>query len=305
MSARSGDRRPLTIASAGIALIASALVGIAWPSDAARADDGGITTDDRDGALVSDDGVTYSTSLPRALFADLGAIAPGGRWERTVWVRNGSDEDAVLRVSAVGASATSRAFADALRLRASAQEAGGDVAEAAASSAARQSAASAAEVSFTTIGLCRQLTSDRILAAGESLPVRIDLRFADVTGRQAVQQAAGADLRFTLRDPLSAATAATECPAGPTVPVLPGDQPASDEPVTPAVPPDAGTDARPSAPQTGAPEWPSGPAASARTPFGVLALTGGSFYSALVTAFSIFGTGVLLVVAARRRREQE
>lgn len=78
-----------------IAAAASAV--ILWPAPASAADELGL----------SNDGSSWSSDLPSPLFDSNFRWVPGDRQERAFWVRNQSDDTAVLDISVLGSSVDS------------------------------------------------------------------------------------------------------------------------------------------------------------------------------------------------------
>jgi hypothetical protein len=78
-----------------IAAATSAVV--LWPAPASAADALGL----------SNDGTTWSSSLPSPLFDSTFRWVPGDRQQRTFWVRNQSSDKAVLDIAVLGSSVDS------------------------------------------------------------------------------------------------------------------------------------------------------------------------------------------------------
>jgi hypothetical protein len=78
-------------------IAAAASTVVLWPAQATAADELGL----------SNDGITWSASLPSPLFDSHFLWVPGDRQQRTFWLRNQSSDNAVLDVTVLGSTVDS------------------------------------------------------------------------------------------------------------------------------------------------------------------------------------------------------
>lgn len=203
--AMSSSRSWSLTARAGAAVAIPLLVGalgvpFATPASAATGD-----------LLVSDDGVTFTPDSTLSLFTSMGRMVPGDRSTEHVWVRNGSDADAVLRVDLIDPTTDDDALADAFSL-----------------SVVTRDAPASAPVTIQTgldNGNCTVL--DDGIAVGAGHTVRIDLTAAvdpALDGQRGMLGAVGFRLRALLIETAAAGheRPGSACPELPVRPPAPG-----------------------------------------------------------------------------------
>jgi len=165
----------VVLAATGVA--ACLLFGAAAP--AAAAEPGEI--------LVSADGVTFAKTLDHGLFDRFGLLIPGGSVDSTVWIKNGGDSAAELRVSARDVEHSSASFAIALTLSTEDSRIGREP----------------GEVRSRELGSfadCDVLLPTTTLAAGEVTMLTLNFELADLDGQTAQGDTARLDLLVSMRD---------------------------------------------------------------------------------------------------------
>ncbi len=183
------------------------------------------------GVEVSADDVTYSSTLPGALFTLTSPLVPGDAVSEDLWVRNTSTAPGVLRVSLIDVVTTDDALADALTMMTTL--AGGGVRPAVPLSAANP---------------CAVLLEGPILQPGETRRLVTELNLGDLTGQVGQGATAWTSIRVALVDPAYPAFSSTDCgPDGTELPVLgePGRTPTG---TTATASPNSGTGSPATAP---------------------------------------------------------
>src|SRR5690554_3722359 len=99
------------IAAAGLVPAAALTAALVLAPVQAAASPGGVE--------VSLDGVTYSSSIPGALFTNLAHLVPGDTDQATFYLRNSSIEPGYLRITLRDVVSDNSDFANALTLGAS------------------------------------------------------------------------------------------------------------------------------------------------------------------------------------------
>ncbi len=156
------------------------------------------------GVEVSADDVTYSSTLPGALFTLTSPLVPGDAVSEDLWVRNTSTAPGVLRVSLIDVVTTDDALADALTMMTT-MAAGG----------ARPA------VPLSAANPCAVLLEGPILQPGETRRLVTELNLGDLTGQVGQGATAWTSIRVALVDPAYPAFSATDCgPDGTELPVL-------------------------------------------------------------------------------------
>ncbi len=199
--------RPLTLTVLTLGVALGSSLAVSAPAHAAS------------GIEVSSDGVTYSASLPGALFQLTDPLIPGSVIGEDLWVRNAFAAPGELRVSLIDVVTTDPVFADALTVGATLT--GGGARPAVALSAANP---------------CAVLLEGPILQPGETRRLHTELALGDLTGTAGQGATASMSIRVALVDPAYPAFAATDCgPDGTELPVI--GQPEAPAPnPAPAVP---------------------------------------------------------------------
>jgi hypothetical protein len=151
---------------------------------------------------LSGDGVTYASSLDRALFPGSIRLVPLAQESAVFWVRNGAPEAAYLRLTLENPTWSDAAFAAALAVSARAQETSG------------------AAVAPSASGPCRILLDGIRLDAGESIAVTATLTLADLDGTSGQDAAAGMQLGVTLTQAVGLAPGASCATPSALVPVV-------------------------------------------------------------------------------------
>jgi hypothetical protein len=188
---------PMTAAALALMLLSAS----ATPSAALPA-----TEPSQPGIEVRLDGVGFGEGVSEPLFRDPPVVVPGDVVSAMLWVRNGSDQDAVVRFSGTGAWSSSAAFAEQLMV-----------------SAGPEGRDDSVRVPLGESAGCALLYSGPVLPPGGVLALEVSLAFAaDTTGRDAHSAQAGIDFVATLRDPAEPVSAAADC-AGAVIPGLPTD----------------------------------------------------------------------------------
>ncbi|MFT4134892.1 hypothetical protein [Microbacterium sp.] len=155
--------------------------------------------------LVSRDGVHFTPDSTLPLFGGMGIVVPGDRGAEHVWVRNGSEVEAALRIELVGPSADDAALAAAFSVR-----------------VMPEGSAALPPVTLETAvanGECTVLGDGIALGPGQSL--RLDVTAGldpALDGERGMRGTVG----FGLRGVLVEAVAAGKAEPGSTCQVLPG-----------------------------------------------------------------------------------
>lgn len=164
------------------------------------------------GVEVSLDGTHFARGQAGPLFADPPLIVPGDVVAATLWVRNATPYEGVLRLSGAEAWASSAALAESLGV--SAWETG---------DARVPGVTQAPGVAFTAASGCALVFVGPVLAPGEQTSLQVALSFDPSTPDRAGADAqANLDFVVALRDPAdSAASGTADCASGQVVPAFP------------------------------------------------------------------------------------
>jgi hypothetical protein len=208
MSLMRSVRERVTAVAVSTVVVAGLALAVAAPVNAATPD-----------VLLSDDGVNFSTGLPGGLFDGLGLLVPGESMSATLWVKNPTDDFAVIRVSVGGLSVPSAAFAAGVTL--TTIDAG---------------AATTATASFAQLQRCAVLVPSHSLGAREVLRVDFTVAMSEsVSGSDAQGQAAVLEFQISMRDAAAGAFPNAGCvvPSTPLSPAVPANP---SRPTTPSLP---------------------------------------------------------------------
>jgi hypothetical protein len=141
----------------------------------------------------SSDGAHWSNSYTDALFGGV-QLVPGGSVDRAFYVRNGSDEPAVLRVTLFDVATTDIALAAAMSLTTSLPGMPGSA------------------VPVTDARPCATLSQGLTLAAGDSVKLDNNAALADLTGTTGQSKTVSFKLAISLSSADAAAPAPDTCP---------------------------------------------------------------------------------------------
>jgi hypothetical protein len=168
----------------GIALIVAVVFLVA---PAAHAATGGRPVQ------FSEDGTHWSNSYDRSLFGGV-LLVPGGSVDRDFWVRNNTDESAILRVTLYGVAATDTDLAAAMTLSTSTPSLPG------------------AAVAVTDARPCATLSQGQVLAAGDGVRLQNVATLADLSGTSGQGHGVSFKLAVSLSSTDSSAPAPNSCP---------------------------------------------------------------------------------------------
>jgi hypothetical protein len=141
----------------------------------------------------SDDGIHWSNSYNQALFGGV-LLVPGGSVGRDFYVRNNSDQPAILRVTLDGVTATDTDLAAAMTVSTSTPSLPG------------------APVAVTDARPCATLSQGQVLAAGDGVRLDNVAALGDLTGTDGQTRAVSFKLAISLSSTDSAAPAPNACP---------------------------------------------------------------------------------------------
>jgi hypothetical protein len=267
---------------AGIALIVTVVLLVAPAAHAAPAATGHPIQ-------FSDDGISWSDSYTRALFAGV-LLVPGGSTDRAFYVKNNSGEPAVLRVTLYGVATTDTDLAAAMSIATSTPSMPGGA------------------VAVTDARPCATLSQGQVLAAGQGIRLDNVASLADVSGSTGQTHQVSFKIAVSLSSTDAGAPAPDSCPTDFDNTVVGSPDPGTgtgSHPVyhlgaggwTPA-PPTASTPTPSATPTAPATPTPSGPG------LGTLVGNTERFYQentvALWLAMAVIGALVLVLVRRRR-----
>lgn len=171
-------------------------------------------------AQVSSDGVQFASSLPSGLFDSYGVLIPNGSMRASLWIRNPSDQPAVVRVSLRSGAGASAGLNDYLTLRVS-----------------TPADPSVPAVSVAGDAECAVLAPVQSLAAGATLRADLTIDMMDVTGLTAQNESADLGIVIALRDAVAGLFSHSACDDDGVLVTVLGVSPAA-----PAALPGTGTD---------------------------------------------------------------
>lgn len=169
---------------------------------------------------VSSDGVQFASNLSSGLFDSYGALVPNGSMRASLWIRNPSDQPAVVRVSLRAGAGASAGLSDYLTLRVS-----------------TPADPSAQAVSVAGDAECAVLAPVQSLAAGATLRADLTIDMMDVTGLTAQNQSADLGIVIAVRDSVAGPFSHSACSDDGVLITMLGVSPTA-----PAALPDTGTD---------------------------------------------------------------
>jgi hypothetical protein len=197
---------------AAFAVVGAAVLAVLPASGASAADE----------VVLSSDGVSWGPTMNGPLFGTVVGLVPEESRTATLWVRNSSQHEVVLRLTLDSTTWSDSDYAAAMTAGAAAPGAVGST------------------VSITTAGPCRLILTGATLDPGETLPVTMTIALGDLTGRSGQDATVAMALGVTVFE-TSAATSATDC-AAPTL-VVPLTPPLQGSAAVAAQQPDSRSDA--------------------------------------------------------------
>jgi hypothetical protein len=184
--------RAVRIAATGAAILAIMLGGAVGPASASTE------------IQVSRDGVTFTSSLPTALFNQITVTVPGDSQAVDLYVRNASSAAGFLRVSLSNVTVSDPVLAHALTVSAGTTSYPG-------------SSATLADAQP-----CRVLTEGELVPPGGVVKVSANLALGDLSGRTGQDATATFSFQISLSDAVVGSVPPTVCSSGVTIPVSGG-----------------------------------------------------------------------------------
>lgn len=258
----------IAVVRAGVAAIALGIAAVLFaPQSAAAAGE----------LQLSDDGVTYGSSLPAPLFDGLSALRPMGSQSEAFYVRNAGAQAAYLRITLDNPTSSSAAFAAALTVSVSVPGHPGT------------------PVILSSASDCSILLAGSRIEPGATVVVTTTISLGNLSGTSGQNATASMDFGLTLTQAVGAP--GTGC-GTPTVIVPGGTPPPATDPVV-----DEEEEVTPPTPPVEEPEEPGGQLET--LPFFNTVTSGAAFLLYIAIAIPLGAAAYFFLPALARRRHHE